>query len=537
MQQFTQTFQIGDYYPALVEEQSGKVKDQLAVVDGENFLWNLRGVQSGYGVLAGPRPFAVPPGRHPAQMLVRNKRVFCLAGGLYRFDGAAFVPHIVQTASMGHSVYDLQQYKWSYAYVGTRHWFCHPTFPSLFYYDEFDDEWGLFRDPCWDGPVFSICEADNSLIVLLQDVLVWSKFDEGDKWERKVYCDTGAQSTALMKYGQPFAVMPYNKAWLTFTSTGILLSSPTTDQAQHPDMRSIIVGPARFNHRVVTTEQLAYGPAAIVHQDGKAVYWLAEQGFRQFTPTSGGGFGAVQPVAAEMGRFYFETLIPQENRQAFTTLDAFALEWLPRAQALFVSSGHNGADYTRAHVWQIELDKWGAYNYPHSGLADWHEDVEITLQKREFGHVAALRTAGLVHHDHQSPRGSSWIKLSPVRLQVPQELPARTVTSVQEVRLGTKEPPWVAAGFAGLQSPWRMKRTDEVHPTQARVLLHGGDGAVEVTGDEIEYLTPFRRTSTVSHYTCHVTGVALTLYVIALANDEHFDIRHVEMTYFYAGVL
>lgn len=534
---FTQTFQIGAYIPALAAEQAGKVNDQLAVVDGENFIWNLRGVQSSFGV-AETVESQVITGRHPGCFNIANERIFCMGDGLYKLVNGALVLQIGQAATQAHPTYDLAGYKWSYAYVGTRHWFCHPTFPQLFYYDEFDDVWGLFRDDCWDGPVYSITQADNSLIVLLEDVVVWSKFDEGNVFNCETYCESGAQSLARVRYGQPFAVMPYNGAWLTFTSMGIMLSRATGEQAQHPDMRSLIIGPARFNHSDVSHELMPYGPTAICHIDTRSVIWLAPQGFYSFSPAQGGGFGSIGPYAPEMSIFYKETLVPYAA-DASSLLDEFQLDYVDEVRWLAVSSRvGEQMHYGRAHIYQPEKDRWGSFNHGHLLILPRARDDEIAGQQRSRRHVATIGPLGaLTTYDKQASAARSWIKFSPSRLQAPQELNHRAVHSVQGVRFGCAETPWFSLGPRGLQSDWRMDLATEVHPSVFKTALLAGDGPTQLIVDEAEYLTPFRRTTNTAHFTCHVTGGALSLYVLALEPDEHFDIRHVEMDFFFAGEL
>jgi len=532
---FTQTFQIGAYMPSLSDEQSGKASDQIAVVDGENFIWNLRGVQSAFGVVE-QTGTAVDTGRHPGCFDVANERIFCFNTGLFKLVSGVYVQQIAQAATQTHPTYDLEGYKWSYAYVGTRHWFCHPTFPQLFYYDEFDDVWGLFRDPCWTGPIYSITQADNSLIVLLEDVVVWSSFDRGDLFECEKYSDAGAQSLARVQYGQPFAVMPYNQAWLTFTSKGIMLSVQTTDQAQHPDLRSLIVGaPIRFHHRDISHELMPLGPTAICHMDTRSVIWLAPQGFYAFSPAQGGGFGSISQYASPMSVFYKETLIPRAVEQN-ARLDLFQLDYIAEVRWLAVSSLSDQLFYRRSHIYQPEIERWGSFNHDHLLLVGRAADIEVSEQRRTRRHLAAVGLDGrLVVYDAQSSAARAWVKFSPIRLQAPQELSERSLTSIQAVRIGCNEPPWFPSLARGLQSSWRVDRAQEVHASIFKAALLAGDGSTQITGDEAEYLTPFRRANNVNYFTCHVTGLNHSLFILALEPDEHFDIRHVEMDFFYAG--
>jgi hypothetical protein len=537
---YSQSFQIEGYTPAYAPEQPGKQQGQIHVADGVNFFWNLRGVQSGFGVTprvtgAGPNPM-----RHPGCFLVKNQKFFFYENGVYQESGANWAPVFVYpVGQFTHPTYDLDAYKWTYAYVGTRHWFCHPLC-GLIWYDEFDDLWGTFRDDCWNGPTFAITHADNRLVVMLQDVVHWSDFDRGDLHGDGFYTGAGCQSLALIRYGQPYTLMPYNTGWLSFTSKGVMSSRPIEDQVQHPDGRRVASGIIVFKHEEETFNDLPLGPTAITHVDEKQVLWLATQGFRQFTGTQGGGFGAVQAFEPLMGRFYKETIVPAAGEANAQAPDAFCLEYCADLNWLFVSSRESQLTrtYARAHVYQFELEKWGVWQQNHLHVASGRRDNEILAQTTGERHFGYLHSATLYSQiDPRLPQEHSWLRLSGVRLQIPNEdTLVETISALQGVRVGNARPQRETVFKGALESSFN--RTSEAHlqPSIYKLLVSSGDDDAQALLDEQVYGQIVHRNHLTTHFAVHATGIIHSIIITALDQNEHFDIRHVEASFFWAGV-
>lgn len=534
---YSQTYNIAPYVPALNAEQTGKKAGQLAVHDGENFIWNLRGVQSGFGITE-TLPDRAPDQAHPAVFDVANVKYYFKAGEVYKQSGATWQTVFTFAASQTSAKYDLDVYEWSTAFVGSRHWFCHPLVNELVFYDEFDKQWGTFRDEDWLGPLFGITQADNRLVVLLRDIVTWSHFDRGDLFSLGWQCGSGVQSLSLVHYGQPYAVMPYNNGWLTYTSKGIMTSRPDFSQTLDPDGRKVVAGALVFKHAVTSHENLPLGPTAITHIDNKQNIWLSQSGFWQFAPAQGGGFGAVQLWQGEMGRFYAETVVPHLTRTGME-LDAIKLQWAADLQWMFVSSRSSFAkQYERAHVFQLVLDRWACFNEAHVTIGSGRDDNEVFVQvvnQRFFGIITAAGSYSRI--DLRSASGRSWIKFSPMRLQIPDEnVTAETITSVQGVRVGHSHPVWDVAKVAGLQSSFAAAEDTEHAPSKFKLLISSADGYDETLGDEQAYGALVNKSKKVSQYALHTTGVAHTLIITALDQSETFDIQHIEIDYFWAGI-
>lgn len=535
---YSQSFAFSGYVPALANEQVGKKQDQMAVVDGENFAWTTDGVFSAYGHDdAGAPEFAVAMA-HPHTAIIDGQLHVFYGNGVYRWDGAAWTLTFAFAGAptfTNPKGWDLFQYKWTEAYIGTTYWFCHPAI-GLLYYDAFTGDWGWFRDDCWTGPVYACAGADNRLVLLLEDTVVWSKFDRGDQFSCDIWqAGAGAQSLALIKYGQPYTIMPYNGGWLTFTSEGVMVSRPVQDPVGAPDMRSLAYGALVFNHKLVTNEEVCYGPCAACHMDETAVFWLTQKGFRIFAPSQGGGWGAAQEWQPEVGRFYADYLLPLSDTAA---QDRYCLDVARNSGWLFVSSRPNDDifGYTRAHVFQADLGKWGSFNLAHAAIG-------YGAASRRVSDMSFITISGglkLVRHKNGTNR-RSWIKFSPMRLQMPNDpgLSAAAVTTVQKARVGVGAPSWALSSPMALSSTWadaKKKPDMDLPGTLARFFMSGGFDDTETNGDQVIWMTPVSAHGSIVYLAGSTTGVTHTFGALADGNEEFFHITSLELDFTFTGV-
>ena len=531
---YSQTFNIGAYTPILADEQSGKLAEQLAVVDGENFAWRGSAVFSAHGHYQSAPPLPAWM-RHPYIARIQDTPYYFCANGVYTWDeaSATWQQEFAYAETYTHATWNLDLYKWTYAFVGTRHWFCHPRV-GLVYYDQFDDEWGLFRDDCWTGPTYAVTQADLRLVVLLEDTVIWSKIDEGHIFDCGWHCGSGAQSLAKIRYGQPYSVMPYNNGWLTFTSTGVMASMPEMQQVADPDGQRIAVGPLVYRHSVATFDKVLIGPTAVTHIDETRVIWLSMQGFVQFAPTQGGGFGAVQPFEPAMSLFYHDALL---SNAAGNWEDHFCLEYTRDQNWLFVSSRSEAFSpyYDRAHFLQLDVERWGSFDFPHTfpGFRRHHDSVLL-----EDTHWAFLDEQLAVQFVDNRPHTNAWVRFSPQRLQAPNEpeLPASTVTSVQEIRIGCSQPVWQQSPTAGLRSSWLSEKKSHTPPSHFDLLIASGWDGETQNVDELEYATLLDRSEHTALFKAHSTGITHTLMATTDRPERYFHLDHIEMTFFLAGV-
>lgn len=543
---FVQTFQLQDFMPALSAEQAGKVQEQLAIYDGQNFAWTAHGVFSAYGrELIGSHPPAPPmpaaPMRHSFIYEIANQVFHFLADGVYRYLATGpgspawqlvYAYPAPPAIPAWTSRWDLSQYKWTTAWIGTRHWFCHPQV-GLLYYDEFSDEWGFFWDECWNGPPYAITQADNRLILLLEDVVAWSQFDQGDQWGHKWQLGSGAQSLALIRYGQPYIVLPYNNGWLTFTSMGVMLSQPNYDQVSHPSGERLSFGPVVYTHEEVTYEHTAIGPTAACHVDRGGVYWLARTGFQAFLPSQGGGFGGMQDWQPVMGKFISESLLPAAPPMAELNKfgDMVMLEWLPEMRAIAVSFKPTLAEdsYSSALVHQYDFERWGSFDAAHRAFGPPFSNAFI------FSYHGGLPHWWNVDH---RPRTGAWVSFSPVRLQLPNEpaAPETLLTSVQSIRLGQGK--LTDTGYQpaqGFQSNWLASRRAAERPNRYDLLISSGWDADSQNADQGQYATLLDQSQQSAQFVCDSTGLTHRITIEAAQLNDYFNIAHVELAFFIAG--
>lgn len=539
---FSQSYSFVGYFPALTAEQIGKAKDEMAIVDGQNFAWKLNGVFSAYAHESVGKPTEAVIMRHPYDAVIAGQLYVFFSNGVWRLENGLFTQvfdFAGAPAFENPKGWDLSLYKWTSAYIGTRHWFCHPAV-GLVYYDQFDDEWGFFRDDCWSGPVYACCNADNRLVVLLEDVVAWSRFDRGNEFTCDTWhCGAGAQSLALIKYGQPYSVMPYSKGWLTFTSMGTMVSRPVQDLVGAPDGRSVAPGALVFNHSLVSAEAVCIGTTAMTHVDDSSVIWLTQNGFRSFSPSQGGGWGGLNNWQPEMSQFYAETLLPA--LQSDFELDTVNIEVSRDCGWVFISSRPQDyalLGYSRAHVFQPDIGKWGSFNWPHTQIGR-HRDGGISSDLGYLDNAGRLQKV-----DHALSSGiESWIKFSPVRLQVPNDPNgvAELITATQTFRFGTSKPGWPTAPALTLESSWKPQVADSAKraepPTHCRFFVSSGFSAEEPNVDMQQWLTEVSQHSSVVYLSGTSTGILHTIGAVATSDmSEYFCINSVEVSYTFAGV-
>jgi hypothetical protein len=313
---------------------------------------------------------------------------------------------------------------------------------------------------------------------------------------------------------------------------GIMLSMPEYGQTLDPDLTKLNVGAVVFKHEEVSFEELPVGPTAIEHADESAVYWLAKQGFREYTPSQGGGTGSVKPAFAPFSEFYSEYLLPQCDA---APQDHFMLNMARDTGWLFVSSRESPADlhYARAHVYQRTVDRWGSFDYAHLHVGYGRRAGKYTTESMNYGFISDTLRMCVVDH---RPTIGNWLRFSPMRLQMAQEdVPATTICSVQEVRLGHSRPHWPADPTHGLQSHWLSQKRAEQFPTRSAVYLSGGWDSETQNLDEGRALTITKPGQNTSVYVGHVTGITHSLALRTEHSGEHYEITSVEMSFFFSG--
>jgi hypothetical protein len=326
--------------------------------------------------------------------------------------------------------------------------------------------------------------------------------------------------------------MPYNNGWVTFTSMGIMASSPEYGQTLDPDLQRVAVGAVIYQHNEVSADDIPLGPACIQHVDDRVVYWLSTKGLREFSPSQGGGFGGIKIFSQAMSSFYSEYLLKE------TTLaeqDRYALHYARDCGWLFVSSKSDDTLpwYDRAHVYQFAQDRWGSFNHAHLHAGFGRPNAIIEQNHPFYGFI---NPAGQMCRVDHRPRVGSWVRFSPMRLQLPNEpIPASTVSSVQEVRLGTSRPPWTPAPNFGLSSSWLTDKRAAQHATKCEILLSGGWDSETQNVDEAATLMITSRGQNTLIAVGHVTGITHSLTLNTELPDEYFDVSTVEFSFFFAG--
>lgn len=519
----TITAAIGSYAPFLPEEVQAPDINTVHVADGMNFAWKTDGVYKAYGSL--PAQIAPTLGRFSKTVHIQGVRYIATGSGVYRIeDDKSYTLMQESPAHVNTTDYDLSTYRWSYGYVGTSHWFCHPLCDELIWYDQHADTWGTYRDGCWEGPLFSITHGDNSLFLQLQDVITWSQFDEGTSFGCDWTKGMGSQSLALIRYGQPLGVMPYSGAVVSFTSMGIMLTRPDFTPVPAPADNQQLTS-VRFKHEEVTFDRLPLGPLAITHADEKQVVWLSNRGLMQFGPSQGGGFGGLSTFEPAMGMFYKDVVIPQ-----LPNAELSSVEYQDDLGWLFVSTNPSGLGqaHEQAHVWQYDLQRWGSFNHEHT-------HVGIGADGTFMSYWDGVGREHCV--DHGTLNSPSWVKFTPFRLQAPTEfIGTDNAVSVQQARVARGRPAFTYIPKGNINSTWWKQVRNSQEPTDFGLIVSGGRDSHSFVFDEQEYAHLVSRTEEVTQYSCHVTGIAINMFATALSDGEHYQIKTISVGFFYAGV-
>lgn len=534
---YNQTFAIGPYTPAVVDEQSGKAsQNQLAVVDGENFAWRASGVFSAFGhEEVGFSLFS--SASHDNAFKVMDDVWHLTSDAVWSFKSGAWTiihewPEVDQDDPDLEWKWEPDDYRWTYAYVGTRHWFCHPSF-GLFYYDQFDNTWGKYRSEHWDCPTWAITHSDNRLVVLLNDVVTWSMFDRGENFDDETWaCGTGAQSLALVRYGQPLGVIPYFDGFVTFTTMGTMLSMPNTQPMQDPDGQRLIIGAVVFQHQEVSWEAAPLGPTSIITIDDKSGVWLSNKGIMQISPGQGGSQAAITDLDPAMTLFYTENILPVARGKQF---GEFKLDYMPDVDCFSISSGWTGSLYERAHIYQRKLQRWANFNFRHRHMVQLGNAETRDLDETRFGFMNFARRLCIVDH---RPHQFSWIRFSPARLEAPNEqIPAAALMELMSLRFGVGRPPWVTAVPMALRSSYRNDKRRAWAENRNSVYVAGGWDSDTQNVDEGLRAHPVLRGENVHYYVISCTGITHSIMVVCETADDFFEINHVEATFAFAGIL
>lgn len=528
---FRATYNIENFFPVFQAEQHGGNESQVRVLEGQNFAWHTNGVFSAYAhELCATAPGTDGTTRHPGSFNIARNQYSFFNSGVYTKVAGVQVP--VFPCPRDDINIDREKYKWTYAYVGTAHYFSHPEWSEILYYDQHDDTWGKFRPACWNGPIYGITHAENRLIVMLTDTVGWSSFDQGQLgWDCASPCGSGYQSLALIRYGCPLTVMPYQTGWLSFTDKGVMISMPTTDLVPDPEGDGVLAGPVMYRHEELTFDNLAIGPTAVEHINEKDVIWLCDRGYWHMD-----GLNAV-PWQPEWSAWWRDYL--RDYTTDFSS-DSVMLSYIRPFGHLVTSHKAAQGDqwYEHGAVYQFDLEKWGSFDKPHKGFS-WDKDEMVKSRYKQF--FSFFDNACAVQDITHGPTDDSYIKLGPLRLDAQNELhEANDISLLFGVRLGFSKRPWVdnveRYSIRGTEDFWnRMKRENQV-PTHCDVYTAGSEDGVDPTIEATEPATLVTRSAYAAEYSCHTSGHLHLIVVETQEEIDFFDVRHLQLSFLPIGV-
>jgi len=196
--------------PALDARKVGKVH----VVNGENVLFSVDGPKSGFGghnkhyqVFENPQFVEV--------VIIDDTHYFTSDQAVLLLDQTTrkFVPLFTFSETV------TTQYKWTFASVGSVHYFCHPDI-GVYGYNTSTKAVTKVTADIPSGPK-AIVESRGRLVVLGTTAYAWSAQDDGSDFATSISTGAGTQATSILG-GTTLMVHAYDNGFFVFTTRGII---------------------------------------------------------------------------------------------------------------------------------------------------------------------------------------------------------------------------------------------------------------------------------------------------------------------------
>jgi hypothetical protein len=367
----TQKFAATDikgFSPAVEATQS----DGLFILDGRNFVFDTKGPMSSFG-----NRILMPQGRQkPTQSqgirlhLSTGDRTFYMDGdGIWEWDekvGTYVAIVLTQDTSKAPN-------RWSHAYLDSKVYFCHPSVGILVL--------DLITGVCLPHEIvgtatppdaISLAENNGRLGVLTTQFFYWSNPSDGTDFTPALG-GGGFQLLADRVSGTPLVISSYSGGFLSWTTSGVLRSEFTGDQAV-------------YRHRALNTDYRPINSFCMSRVDDDSVIILDERGL--FISKS----DSIQPYAPIFNEFLIKFI--RENKLKLA--QRIRIEWDELQRFLYVSVALEYANdvFSMAFVYYPALDKWGMFNQPHYGILP----IRIDSSSRAGDYYGYVDVAGVVRY-------------------------------------------------------------------------------------------------------------------------------------------
>jgi hypothetical protein len=434
---------------------------------------------------------------------------------------------------------------WSHPYAG------------IIYFDEHLNVWGKhpLASECFSGCVYGICASHNRLIVLSRDTVIHSVIDKPFELLCATGASSGMQSLDEISKGIPYGVYRTRVGFVAYTSRGILSGialnetrqdwQSTAHQGPRTNAGLLLTRPA-FNYDWEADNIVALHSNAIVDLGFRQLV-LTKRGFYIIDGTRKHGEG-VEPWQPLFGSY-----IAEDELRSCGNLGLCAgvkLTYDEQYGKLYVSfRDSDAAPYTRALVYQFDLDKWGSLDLPHRTLGAVHMAITPYTRKKSFGfvdHDGWIAEFKEVRHscvpDGEAGHGvagecglyyslNSFVEVGPFKRSDYRYADRMTnftnvVLDMSVANGGSND---TALHSSRLVDAWDEKRCSEVQ-TRCHTSIRCTIDAERLFETNEEPLHLVDVDGKRRHYTCHNTGVAATILLRASLVGDYFHLHTVHVT-------
>lgn len=335
---------INGYNPAYDRKQL----EDLTIVDGKNFAPTLQGYKSNFG------SSAISFDRLPKEIM-QNSNLFLKLDRLFMVNNFGVLKYDETNEKwyyiikLGSKLYN--DYPWSSAVVGGDIYFCRLG-AGLWRYRITDNSVISITENV-PSDAMSICSADGRLVILGSSTYAWSAVGDGTSLATSIGTGAGFQALTLAGSGSPLGVKSLNDGFLVFTTTGIVKAEAIS---------SVLT----FYHRLVANSSFTpVSPNAICEVESGTILWFSRTGLY----SSNGGYP--EQFEPEFSKYLVTNIFKYPLASNFDVPIRVGYSELMHYIIISYSSsnGYN-EPFITSYIYDIDLAKWGRYDYAHWFMAD-----------------------------------------------------------------------------------------------------------------------------------------------------------------------
>ena len=387
-------------FPGLAPTIDARRANQPFVVDGKNFTIDIDGINSNFGAdvlffaTANSDGMRVYPG--VVYYAPESKRTFLLNyEGIFEISINALRANLIYAfEESSQQLKDkYKYYTWSFAQFGTKFYFVHPLFGTVYFFDTATNILDFIENL---SGVIAICKGANRLFYVTKSILGWSAIDEPVNITSSTITGAGFQALALINVQDEDSVitcLPYTQGVITYTKQGYIRSRyvEALNPLQH----------RAFQHSV----EMPFSQKTVIQVWDSSHIWLAKDGFYRSNWID--PLEKWQPLMGD----HFQEILTR------TILLSPSLYFSTHLQKIFVSINDSEGptvspgDFNKSFVYNLETDAWSSFDLPHYYFYETDRDLQYL----------------------STHRNSLWrIKKQPVLSTIPSTVIKRVLTTQRE---------------------------------------------------------------------------------------------------------